>query len=76
MEKGHEICYVDVKSLHVSGSLTTVTREFARYIFDNAGVQEDIMDKGSTPRAGEDIVFYGEGNHQLGTGFILHHRIV
>jgi hypothetical protein len=31
MEKGHEICYVDVKSLHESGSLTTVTREFARY---------------------------------------------
>jgi hypothetical protein len=32
-----------------------VTREFARYIFDNVGVQEDIRDKGSTPRAGDDF---------------------
>jgi len=36
------------------------------------------MDKWSTVRARDYIVFYGEGNenHQLGTGFFVHHRIV
>ena len=35
-------------------------------------------DKGGTVRAGDYIFFYGRGNenHQLGTRFFVHHRIV
>jgi hypothetical protein len=40
------------------------------------GVQEVRGEKGSTVRAGDYILSYGKGNHQLGKGFLLHHRIV
>jgi hypothetical protein len=41
-------------------------------------VQDISWDKGGTVRAGDYNFLYGKGNenHQLGTGFFLHHRIV
>ena len=42
------------------------------------GVLEVRWDNEGTVRAGDYNFFYGKGdrNHQLGTGFFIHHRIV
>jgi len=42
------------------------------------GVQEVRWEKGGMVRAGEYNFLYGKGNenHQLGTGFFVHHRRV
>jgi hypothetical protein len=42
------------------------------------GAQEVRWEKGGTVRKGDCKFFYGKGseNRQLGTGFVLHHRIV
>jgi hypothetical protein len=42
------------------------------------GVQEVRWDKEGTVKAGDCSFFYGKGkeNHQLGTGFFVHYRIV
>jgi hypothetical protein len=42
------------------------------------GEQEARWDNGETVRAGDYNLLYGKGNenHQLGTGFSLHHKIV
>ena len=42
------------------------------------GVQEVRWDKGAMVRAGDYSFLYGKGNenHQLGTGFFVHQRVV
>ena len=57
---------------------TIAARELAIYKLDLVGVQEVRWDKGGMVRAGDYDYFYGNGNenHQLGTEFFVHHRII
>ena len=66
------------RSLYRAGSLTAAARELARYKLHLAGVQEGRWDKRGTLRAGDYNCSYGNGNenHELGSGFFVHHRIV
>jgi exonuclease III len=71
-------CTWNLRSLYRIGALTTVARELGKYKLDLVGVQEVRWEKGGTERAEVYNFFYGEGNgdHQLGTGFFVHKRIV
>jgi exonuclease III len=68
----------NVRSLYRSGSLMIAARELAKYELGLVHVQEVRRDKEGTVRAGEYTFSYGKGheNHQLGTGFFVHQRIV
>jgi len=73
IQRGMKLGTWNVMSLYRAAA-----RELGRYKLGVVGVQEVRWDKGSTVREGDYDFFYGKGNdnHQLGTGFFVHHRIL
>jgi len=62
----------NVRSLHRSGSLTTVARKLSSYKLDAVGVQKVEWDNRGTVTAGDYIFLYGTGKkYQLRTGIFL-----
>jgi exonuclease III len=68
----------NVRSLYRAGSLMTASRELSKYKLDLVGVQKVRLECGGTEPAGEYTFCNGEGNenHELGTGFFVHKRII
>jgi hypothetical protein len=66
-----------VRSIYRVGSLITVLRGLAGYKLHLVGVQVR-WEGGGTEPSGEYTFFYGKGNenHELGTGFSVHKRII
>ena len=66
------------RSLYRAGALMGAAKKLARYKLDLVGVQEVRWEKEGTVKVGDYSFFYEKGNknHQLGTGYFVHHRIV
>jgi hypothetical protein len=68
----------NVRNLYRAGLLMAVAKEISKYNLDLTGVQEVRWDRGGTEPAGEYTFFYlnVNENHELGTGFFVHKRII
>jgi exonuclease III len=68
----------NVRRMYRAGSLRAVAEEISKYKLDLVAVQEVRWNRGGSEPAGEYTFFYGNGseNHDLGTGFFIHKRIV
>jgi len=68
----------NVRRFYRARSLTAASRELARCKLDLVFAREVMWDKGGTVRAGGYNFFRGKvnENHQLGSQFFVHHRIV
>jgi hypothetical protein len=68
----------NVRSMYRVGSLRAVGGEIFKYKLDLVGVHEVRRDGGCTERAGEYTCSCRKGNenHELGTGFFVHKRII
>jgi hypothetical protein len=56
----------------------TVVKEISTYKLNLVGIQEVRWERGGAESAGEYAFFYRKGNenHVLGTGFLVHKRII
>ena len=68
----------NVRGLYRARSLAAAATVLARYKLDLVGVQGVRWDKRGTVRVGDFNFVYGQGNenHELGTGYFIHHTIV
>ena len=68
----------NVRRFYRAGSFKAAARELGRYKLDVVVVHEVRWDKGGSVTTGDFDFFYRKGNenHQLGTGFFVHRRIV
>jgi exonuclease III len=68
----------NVRSNYRARLLRTVAEEVSKCKLDLVGVQEVRWDRGGTEPAGQYTFFYGKGhqNHELGTAFLMHKRII
>jgi hypothetical protein len=67
----------NIRGIYRAGLLIIVAREISQYKIDLVGVQVR-WDRDSIEPAGEYTFFYGKGNgnHELGSFFLVHKRII